>query len=452
MNRRRFNTQCISLLTASRFASAGETRAHIITDYGAKEGGTAKCTEAIRAAILRCGQTGGGQVVVPAGRFLTGAIHLEDNVHLHLSAGSTLVFSQDPADYLPAVFTRFEGVECINYSPFIYAFGKTNIGVTGPGILDGQASDTAWWPWAAKAQHGAKPNLPNATVDRKSLFDMGERNVPVDQRVFGAGHYLRPNFVQPYRCKNILLADFTITNSPMWELNPVLCSNVTVRHIHIQSHGPNNDGCDPECCDGVFIDSCTFDTGDDCIAIKSGRNADGRRVNVPCQNISIRNCSMKDGHGGVSIGSEVSGGIRNVEVVNCQMSSPHLQRALRIKTNSYRGGLIENIVFHNVQIDQVEEAVIEVDYFYEEGAGGRFNPIVNAVDVAHVTCKKSKHAIFLRGFPDDPIGGVKISDCSFGSASEGTFFQDVSNVQLENVEVNGRPFTNADINVHRVPF
>ena len=463
MNRRNFVVQCAALTSAAPLLQfglyAGEAAPHLpqitgptfpnrhfdITQFGAIGDGTTKCTEAISKAIAVCTKAGGGHVVVPSGRFLTGAIHLDNNVNLYLSEGATLLFSQNPKDFLPVVFTRFEGTECMNYSPFIYAFEKTNIGVSGPGTLDGQANETTWWQWAGKTHNGLRSNGPNAAGDRKAIVEMGDSNVPVEQRNFGEGHYLRPNFVQPYRCKNVLLEGFSMKNSPMWELNPVLCSNVVVRKINIDSHGPNNDGCDPESCNGVLIDSCIFSTGDDCIAVKSGRNADGRRVNVPCENVVIQNCVMKDGHGGVSIGSEVSGGIRNIYAINCEMSSPNLQRALRIKTNSYRGGEIENIVFHNVTVGQVAEATIEVDFFYEEGAGGPFRPVVKGVDVAHVKCERSKHAIFMRGFPNAPISGVSISDSSFDNASQGTLFRDVQQVKFNNVKVNGKPLTAADI-------
>ena len=456
MNRRRFVFGCAALAGASSYsglaeeAGAMKTLAAQITGpkfpdrhfeigkFGAADDGASKCTESIHKAIRACSEAGGGHVVVPKGRFLTGAIHLESNVNLYLSEEATLLFSTDPKDYLPLVYTRFEGTECMNYSPFIYAFGKTNIGVSGPGMLDGQAGETVWWPWAGKTRHGEKASGPTAEQDRKAIVRMGDGNVPVEQRIFGEGHYLRPNFVQPYRCKNVLLEGFSMKNSPMWELNPVLCSNLVVRKINIFSHGPNNDGCDPESCDGVLIDGCTFSTGDDCIAVKSGRNTDGRRVNVPCQNVLIQNCMMKDGHGGVSIGSEVSGGIRNIYTSNCEMSSPNLQRALRIKSNSYRGGVIENIVFHNVNVGQVAEAAIEVDFYYEEGPGGPFNPIVKDVDVADVSCARSKYAIYMRGYPNDPISGVSISNSSFQNASEGTFFQDVNRVEFKNVVVNGK--------------
>ena len=402
-------------------------REFAITEFGAVAGGQQLCTRALADAIRACSKAGGGSVVVPQGRFLTGAVHLESNVNLHLADGATLAFSRDLKDYLPAVFTRFEGTECMNFSPFIYAFEKTNIAVTGKGVLDGQAGLEHWWPWKRSQES-----------DRDALTSMGDRNVPVEERVFGAEHRLRPNFVQPYRCTNVLFEGFSIVNSPMWEINPVLCRNVTVRGLNIDSHGPNNDGCDPESCDGVLIADCTFSTGDDCIAVKSGRNQDGRRVNVPCQNVLIRDCVMKDGHGGVSIGSEVSGGIRNVLTENCRMSSPNLERALRIKTNSYRGGAIENIAFRGVTVGEVAEAVIEVDYFYQEGEGGPFKPVVQGIDVANVRCRKSKHAIFMRGYKNVPIGGVTISDCQFEHSASGVHFENVEGVTLRRVIVNGK--------------
>jgi polygalacturonase len=420
-----------------------------ITKYGAASDGAKKCTEAIRTAIRACSSAGGGRVVIPAGTFLTGPIHLENNVNLYLSLGATLLFSTDPQDYLPNVFTRFESTECMNYSPFIYAFEKQNIAVTGPGTLDGQAGLEHWWPWAGKTRDGWKSGAPNAANDRKLIVQMGDRNVPVEQRVFGEGHYLRPNFVQPIRCTNVLFEGFTIKRSPMWELNPVLCRNVIARNITIDSHGPNNDGFDPECCRDVLVANCSFSTGDDCIAIKSGRNQDGRRVNVPCENVVIRDCQMKDGHGGVSIGSEVSGGIRNVFINNCQMSSPNLERGLRIKTNSYRGGTIENIQFSNITIGQVAQAAVEVDFFYEEGEGGPFKPVVKDIYISNVTSQKSKYGIFLRGFSNAPIAGVMLSHCTFNNAAGDNFVQNVQSVQVKDVRVNGSQITANDLKARK---
>jgi polygalacturonase len=415
-----------------------------ITKYGAAGDGKTKCTAAIRKAVKACSSAGGGRVVIPSGRFLTGSIHLESNVNLYVSEGATLLFSTDPNDYLPVVYTRFESTECMNYSPFIYSFGKRNIGITGPGILDGQADEEHWWLWRNKARDGHTRDQPGTGPnDVKTLVEeMGNKDVPVEKRVFGEGHYLRPNFVQPYRCENVIMEGFTIRRSPMWELNPTLCRNVTVRNINVDCpHGPNNDGCDPDASQDVLIEKCTFNTGDDCIAIKAGRNRDGRRVGVACANVIVQDCLMKEGHGGVSIGSEVSGGISNVYVRRCEMSSPHLQRALRIKTNSYRGGIINNVQFMKVTVGQVAEAVIEVDFYYEEGEGGPFKPVVSDIFVKDVTCQKSKYGVYLRGYANAPISGVTLSHCNFNNAAKGDFVKDVKGVRVEDVTVNGNAIT-----------
>jgi polygalacturonase len=302
-----------------------------ITSFGAVGDGRTDSTDAIRKAIEAGSAAGGGRVVVPQGVLLTRAIHLKSNINLHLNAGAVLKFTSDPSRYLPVVYTRFEGTECLNYSPLIYAFEQQNIAITGQGILDGSASVENWWGWTRR---GA--TTPPAAASIRKLLDFNDRGVPVEQRVFGEGEHLRPSFIQPYRCRNVLIEGVTINNSPMWEIHQVLCTNVTVRGVTIVSHGPNNDGCDPESCRDVLIENCVFDTGDDCIAIKSGRNDDGRRVAMPSENIIVRNCTMKDGHGGVVMGSEVSGGIRNVFVENCRMDSPNLERALRFKSRGRR--------------------------------------------------------------------------------------------------------------------
>ncbi len=404
-----------------------------ITSHGARGDGQMMCTEAIGKAIAACAQAGGGRVVIPRGDFLTGAIHLKGGVELHVTEGATLRFSRDPKHYLPAVFSRWEGTECWNYSPFLYALDQSSIAITGAGVLDGQADADHWWDWKGRGKHE-----PNQTQDRGALQKMGENGTPVKDRVFGDGHYLRPQFIQPYRCQNVLIEGVTIRNSPMWEIHPVLCRNVTVRDVKIDSHGPNNDGCDPESSTDVLIQGCTFDTGDDCIAIKSGRNADGRRINVPCENLIVDNCTMKDGHGGVSIGSEISGGVRNVFVRNCRMSSPHLERALRIKTNSYRGGTLENISFRAVPVGQVANDVVQIDYFYEEGEGGPFNPVMRNVRISGVTCDRSPDALNMRGYASSPIRDVHVSHCAFQNVAKPNVFEHVEGLVLEDVTINGK--------------
>jgi polygalacturonase len=394
-----------------------------ITDFGAKGDGATDCNAAIAKAIAACHDAGGGRVVVPAGKWLVlGPIHLQSNVNLHVEAEATLMFSAKPADYLPAVFTRFEGTEVMNYSPLIYALDQENIAVTGAGTLDGQASNDNWWTWKRQGGDG----------DIAKLVKMGEDGVPPEQRKFGDGFHLRPNFVQPYRCKNVLIEGVTIVGSPMWELHPVLCENVTVRGVTVDSHGPNNDGCNPESCRNVLIEKCTFDTGDDCIAIKSGRNADGRRLNKPSENIVVRGCTMKDGHGGVTLGSEMSGGIRNVFVEDCFMSSPNLERAIRLKSNSRRGGYLENLFVRNIEVGEVKEAVLHIELTYMKETGD-FNPTVHNLYIDHVSSKKSAHPLVLLGIEAAPIENVVITNCTFANAAKPSILEHVGTLTFRNV-------------------
>lgn len=408
-----------------------------IVKYGAAPGEASDCTGAIAAAIDACNRAGGGRVVVPAGIFYTGAVHLKSNVNLYISAGATLRFIADPKKYLPVVFTRFEGTELMNYSPFIYADGQENLAVTGEGTLDGQCNHDNWWSWTTQKRWGQPAGAPTPD-DRAALTDMGNRDVPVAQRVFGEGHYLRPTFIQPCRSKNILIEGVSMMNSPMYELNPLYCSNVTIRNVRIDSHGPNNDGCDPDSCTDVLVENCSFSTGDDCIAIKAGRNHDGRRVAAPTENIIIRNCDMKDGHGGVTIGSEMSAGVRNVFVENCRLDSPHLNEALRFKTNAMRGGVIENIYFRNLTIGEVSDAILQVDFYYQEGTKGPEHPVVRNIDIRDVTSRKSKYALQLRGFPDSPMNHIHFERCAFDNVANADIVENVKGLTLTDVKVNGK--------------
>ena len=414
-------------------------RDFVITSYGARGDGLTDCTAAFRAAIGACNAAGGGRVVVPAGRFATGAIHLRSNVNLHVQAGATILFSRDPTAYLPAVFTRWEGMELMGYSALIYAFEQTNVAITGSGTLDGNADDANWWPWKGQRDHGWKAGDPNQLGPRERLVQMVEAGAPVASRMFADGSYLRPQFIQPYRCTNVLIEDVRIVNSPMWEIHPVLCTNVTVRRVKISSHGPNNDGCDPESCRDVLIEECEFDTGDDCIAIKSGRNADGRRLKAPTENVIVRNCVMKDGHGGVTIGSEISGDVRWVFAERCTMDSPNLDRALRIKTNAMRGGIVEHVYMRDVTVGDVADAVVHVDFNYEEGAKGAFLPIVRDINVTRVSSRKSRYAVYLRGFVNAPIVDLRLSDMQFHNVARGSVVENVRGFALDRVSVNGKP-------------
>jgi polygalacturonase len=408
-----------------------------ILKFGAVGDGKTDCTNAINNAIKACSESGGGKVIIPEGVFFTGAIYLKSNVNLYISKGATLKFSTDPEKYLPVVFTRWEGVECYNYSSLIYAYNETNIAITGEGLLDGCSSYENWWAW--KGTKDNKDTLkPNQKKDRDLLFKMGEDNVPVENRVFGLGHYLRPNFIQFYKCKNVLISGIKIINSPMWVIHPVLSQNISIIRIHVEGFGPNTDGCDPESCKDVLIKDCCFNNGDDCIAIKSGRNNDGRRVGIPSENIVIKNCTMIEGHGGVVMGSEISGGVRNVFVQNCWMNSPNLDRALRFKTNSLRGGLIENIFMKNVKIGQVGGEILRIDYYYEEGDAGTFTPIIRNVNMDNIICNEGKYAIWIKAYDRSPVENITISNSIFKNIKEENIIENVKSLNLKNVKINNK--------------
>jgi polygalacturonase len=404
-------------------------RSFPITTFGAVAGGETDCTMAIQRAIAAAVEHGGGTVEVPPGDYLTGPIHLRSRVELHLQKGAILKFTTNTDAYLPAVLTRFEGMDCWNYSPLIYAYGQHDIAVTGEGTLDGQASDETWWRWKGRRASGNNQNVARARLNK-----FVNSKTPVNERRFGAGDFLRPPFIETYRCSHVLIQGVRIRHSPMWEVHPLLSTNVIVRGLDIQSNGPNNDGCDPESCRNVLIEDTVFDTGDDCIAIKSGRNDDGRRVNTPTENVLIRGCTMKAGHGGVTIGSEISGGCRNVFVENCRMDSPDLDRAIRFKSNAVRGGTVEHVYVRNMRVGAVRDAVLQIDFLYEEGASGPYKPVVRDVVLEKMTVARCRRVLDIRGFPGAEISSVRLRDDKFESVAEPDAVSD-ADVKLLRCEV-----------------
>lgn len=416
---------------------------YVITSFGAIGDGTTKNTNAIRQAIEKCNAEGGGRVVVPQGIFLTGAIYLKSNVNLHLSEGATLLFSRDSSDY-PMVFTRWEGMECMNYSSFIYAYEEENIAITGKGLLDGNADNDNWWYWCGARKFGwhearAGEQKPARAVLHQQMAD----EIDPRKRIFGDGHFLRPNFVQPYLCKNFWMADVKLVNSPMWNLNPVLCENVLIERVTIISHGPNNDGCDPEASKNVWIRDCYFDTGDDCIAIKSGRDEDGRNIGRPAENHIIENCIMKDGHGGVVIGSEIAGGAKNIYALNNVMDSPNLDRALRLKTSSSRGGIIENVFFYNSEVGQFKDAAVLFDMFYEKP--GNHIPTIRNVWVENMNVTKGgRYGVRANAYDVSPVTNFTMINCNINGVKEPYSVNHLKNLVLKNVVINGKGYTSFD--------
>lgn len=409
-----------------------------LTHFGAVGDGATDCSDAFANAVAACSAAGGGRIMVPPGRFMTGPIHLRSHIELHLAAEATIAFIPEPDRYLPPVLTHWEGLEFMGYSPLIYAYRQTDIAITGNGALEGGADETHWWPWK-----GGRFSIGKTEEDQKfarsALMQDAENHVPAQERVYADGAYLRPPFIQPFDCDNVLIEDVTIRDAPFWLINPVLCRNVTVRGVTCESLGPNSDGCDPESCRNVLIENCRFNTGDDCIAIKSGRNADGRRINTPCENIVIADCDMQAGHGGVVIGSEISGGVRNVFAERCRMSSPDLERAIRIKTNSVRGGVIEHLRYRDIKVGEVRDAIV-INYFYEEGDTGEFDPIVRDVVIENLSIETAKRVFQVRGFDRDPIRDMTLKDVVVMSAEETGIVEHVRNFETHNVTINGNPY------------
>ncbi|REA63786.1 glycoside hydrolase family 28 protein [Dyadobacter luteus] len=336
-----------------------KTKKLLITDFGAVQGDKEKTSLAISQAISEANKLGGGIVVVPKGEWLTGKIHLKSNVNLHLNKGAVLLFSENPEDYLPAVHSTWEGLECLNYSPLIYAYQCKNIAITGEGEL--KAKQDVWKTWYARP----KPHMESI----KRLYNLAGAYTPVNERqMVNDTAHLRPQFIQFNRSENILLEGVTITNSPFWTIHPYLSKNVVIRKVKVYAHGHNNDGVDPEMSQNVLIEDCVFDQGDDAIAIKSGRNPEGWRLKIPSKNIVIRNCIVKNGHQLVAIGSELSGGIENVDISNCTVvDGAKLNHLLFIKTNERMGGYVKNIYASNLTAGKIDLGVlgIETDVLYQ---------------------------------------------------------------------------------------
>ncbi len=414
----------------------------LITKYGAKTtNSAAQNQKAINKAIAACSKKGGGRVIVPSGTFVTGAITLLSHVNLVVEKDAVLKFAFEP-DLYPIVPTRWEGIDCRNLSPCIYAYKQTDIAVTGEGTIDGSGANNTWWPWNGNPRFGFKEGMISQRGgSRARLLKNAEDGVPMDQRIFTKEDGLRPQLINFYLCENILMENLTLLNSPFWVIHPLLSKNITVRGMKIINDGPNGDGCDPESCDGVLIENCFFNTGDDCIAIKSGRNNDGRLWDKPSENIIIRNCEMKNGHGGVVIGSEISGGCRNVYAENNVMDSPELERVVRIKTNTCRGGVIENINARNIKVGVCKESVLKINLDYEpkEICCRGFVPTVRNVNIENITCEKSKYGVQIIALDSVcNVYDINVKDCHFNGVKDGNYSKgQTRDVHFDNLFING---------------
>ena len=323
-----------------------------------------KETASFQKAIDAAHAAGGGRVTVPDGEHLVGALHLKSNVELHLEDKAVLVFSDDPADYLPAVQTSWEGVECFNLSPLVYACGATNISITGKGRLVARHGFWKGWNGAVRSPLAQK-------AWEKLVYDWGENDVPVGaRRLFDEpGAAFRPHFIQFNRCRDVRLDGFSMRGSPFWTIHLFLCDGAEVRNLDVDAFDAegfamkNTDGIDIESSRNVLVEGCTFRQNDDGIVIKSGRNRDGRRIGVPAESVTIRDCVVKQGHGLLVVGSEMSGGVRNILMENCRVEG-EAARLLYIKTARPRGGFVENVVMRDVTAAKVSREVLAINSSY----------------------------------------------------------------------------------------
>jgi hypothetical protein len=423
------------LMTVLGSISHGESSAVTsfdIRDFGAKPGGEVKCTAAFQKAIAAAEHRGGGTVYVPGGNYLTGPIELKSDITLYLDAGAVLKFSDDFDDYLPMVASRWEGIEVVNFRPLISAVKAERIAICGRGTIDGQGK--AWWDYFNNLKTEKSDAAPS-----KWQTEFLKLNADVVKLTGYKGlqkGFQRPPLFQPMHCKNVLVEGVTVTNSPFWTLSPVYCENVTFHAVNVKNpHSPNTDGINPDSCRNVHISDCDISVGDDCITIKSGRDADGRRVGKPAENYVITNCTMQNGHGGVVVGSEMSGGVKNITISNCIFDGT--DRGIRIKSARGRGGVIEDIRVSNIVMRGIREEAVILTTFYEKSDPEKLSertPIFRNIRLSGLT-GDAKIAGDFTGLTEAPLEGISLSDVRL-DAEKGISMKDVKDMTLDHVIVN----------------
>lgn len=379
----------------------------------------------LQQAIDSCSLQGGGTVVVEEGLyFLDGPLILKSDVNLHLKEGAYLKFSGKPSDFLPVVLTRWEGTELYGHSPMVYAYHANNIAITGKGTIDAQGGlEFAGWSEIE-------------ADDRDRLREMGDKLTPVNERVFGEGTVLRPTCVEPFGCSRILIEGITIKNSPFWTIHPVYCDNVIVRDVTIDSHYPNNDGCDPESTSNVLIENCTFRTGDDAIAIKAGRDTDGRHIGRPSRNIVIRNCKFYSECNGLCIGSEMSGGVSDVYMSNIEIGT--VKNALYFKSNKDRGGYIRDVYVDSITIERTKGAILRFETNYFGFRGGNHEALYEDFVIKNVEAGVSdNYAFFMDGNKSRKIDNITVENFHIEKAKFPYYLQNVKDISFINTTVNG---------------
>jgi len=413
---------------------------------GANPTGTKLNTELINKTITRLNANGGGTLFFPSGTYLTGAIKMKSNITLELEAGATLLFSDNFEDYLPFVEMRHEGILMKSFCPLIYAVDAENITIKGQGKLDGQGKK--WWDEFFRViidvKDNGKRDINKYQVMWDNANDVKTLNAETNEDYITSmkRRFFRPPFIQPVRCKNVLIEGVKIVNSPFWTINPEFCENVTVDGVTITNPlSPNTDGINPESCRYVHISNCHISVGDDCITLKSGRDLQARNLNFPDENITITNCTMLAGHGGVVIGSEMSGGVKKVVISNCVFDGT--DRGIRIKSTRGRGGVVEDIQISNIVMKNIKEEAITMDMLYTRMPAepkSERTPVFRNINISNMTADNVLIPIKIRGLEESPITDITFTNIHI-TAKQKCVFQNYKRILMKDVFVNGEKIT-----------
>jgi polygalacturonase len=419
---------CLLLIAAFVFSQSYAQQFYNVLNYGAKNDSSRIATKAIAAAINAASKKGGGTIYFPAGKYLTGPIHLKSNTTIFIDAGAELHFSDNFDDYLPMVESRYEGVDVKSFSPLFYAYKAENISIIGRGLINGHGQK--WWNYVLTFDDTKPRNK------WQKIFDAENKGIimPDDSAQTKRG-FLRPPFIQPMYCKNVRVEGITIINSPFWTVNPEFCENVTIDGVTINNpHSPNTDGINPESCKYVHISNCHISVGDDCITIKSGRDVQGRMKAAPAENYTITNCTMLSGHGGVVIGSEMSGGVKKITISNCVFDGT--DRGIRIKTTRGRGGVVEEIRVDNIIMKNIKQQAIVLDMMYSkrplEPVSER-TPQFRNIHLSDITAETNE-AIYINGLAEMPVEDVTFNDIQF-DAQKGASIKEANGIEFHNVRI-----------------
>jgi polygalacturonase len=441
-----------------------------IKDFGAVADGITLNTKAFADAIEALSRKGGGKVIIPRGVWLTGPIQLKSNINLHAQAGALIVFSKNFDDY-PLVETSFEGLNTMRCTSPIYGRNIENVAITGQGVFDG--SGEAWRQvkkskmtgnqWKDLIKTGGVLNYAGNTwyPSEKSLRGAEQTenfNVPkmkTKEELETIKDFLRPVMVSLVRCKKVLLDGPTFQNSPAWCLHPLMSEDITIRNVTVRNpwYAQNGDGLDLESCKNTIISNCSFDVGDDAICIKSGKDKDGRDRGMPTENLIVSNCVVYHGHGGFVVGSEMSGGVKNVDVSNCTFIGTDV--GLRFKSTRGRGGLVQNIYIKNIDMINIASEALLFDLYYtgnspvpteEEKIIDKSKlasiipsiteetPSFKDIYITNITCKGAGRAAFLQGLPEMNLKNIQLSNFSI-SSTKGIEMIDVDSISMDNITI-----------------